>query len=129
MTAGGAEPALVGEDGRKGADRFPVLPQRSQDELVVGAVSEQVGGERPAAVRGENQEDDEEAAADRDLVALEPQPHLLPVATRTNGVGLAELTVRFDRNGSRQPGGGGHELGFVLSCHRRKSEYTQPNAG
>ena len=52
----------------------------------------------------EEQEDDEEAAADRDLVAPEPPPDLLPVATGANGLGALAERRRLDLDDAVEPG-------------------------
>src|SRR5436190_5200462 len=71
---------------------------------VVRAVPEEVGSDRTARDRGEDQQDDEDAAADRHLVAPEAPPDLLPVSTGANLFDLAELTVRLDRDRRRKSG-------------------------
>ena len=60
---------------------------------LVGPVAEEVLGDRAADRRNQNQEDDEDAAADRDLVAPEAPPDLLPVTAGLNRFDFAELPV------------------------------------
>src|SRR5262249_53808148 len=79
-------------------------------ELVVRPVSEEVGGERGADEADERDQDDDDAAADRELVATEADPHALPVATRADRSLDAELTVRLRRDGRRKPCAGRNEL-------------------
>ena len=51
----------------------------------------------------EDQEDDEDAARDRNAVAAEADPDLLPVASRADRLGaLAELRPGLDGDGSRE---------------------------
>ena len=64
------------------------------DEDVVRAVTEDAGGERRAHEGKQEQEDDEDPAADRQAIASQPEPDLLPVTAGANG--LAELRPRLD---------------------------------
>jgi hypothetical protein len=66
-------------------------------------VTQEVGRNRAARGRDENEEDDEAAADDRNLVAAEAAPDLLPVAAGANRFDLAELTVRFDPSPAWEP--------------------------
>ena len=67
-------------------------------------MAEEVRRDRRAAEAHEEQEDDEEAAADRDLVAPEPPPDLLPVATGAYRLrAFAELR-RLDLDDAVEPG-------------------------
>jgi len=91
---------------------------------VVDSVAEEGRGNRPASDRDGNQQDDEDAAADRDLVAAEPAPDLLPVAAGPDGFELAELAVRLDRDRRRKSGLGADELVLLLSRRHRLSEYS-----
>jgi hypothetical protein len=51
--------------------------------------------ERRAGERDDEQEDDEDAARDRDLVAREPPPDLLPAAASLD-LGLTEMAARLE---------------------------------
>jgi hypothetical protein len=73
--------------------------------VVVRPMPEEVGRDRAACDRDEDEENDEAAADDRDLVAAEAAPDLLPVAAGANRFDLAELTVRFDRDRRRESTG------------------------
>ena len=59
--------------------------------------------------------DDEDPTRDCDLVALEAEPDLLPVAAGLDRLDLAELAVRLERDRRREPGAGGHQIGLLLS--------------
>ena len=65
-------------DVRQRPDRLRVLHALGED--VVRAVPEQLGCDPRAQEGDEDQEDDEDAAGDRELVALEADPDELPVA-------------------------------------------------
>jgi len=67
------------------------------------AVSEIVRRDRAAEDRQEDQEDDEDAAADRDLVVAEAAPDLLPVPARANDIDLSELAPGLDGDRRREP--------------------------
>jgi hypothetical protein len=88
---------------RERADREvqdAVLPGLLVD--VVGPVAEVTLCDRPTDDRDQDQEDDEDRASDRDLVAPEPSPDLLPVAASANRLlesAFAKLAVRLDGNG------------------------------
>src|SRR5205823_6370928 len=99
---------------RPRADREERVRVDAAGELVVRPVSEQAGGDRSADERPQEEEHDEDAAAERDLVALEPQPHLLPVASRAYRLELTERGARFDRDGGGKTGARGEDLRGVL---------------
>src|SRR4029077_4113361 len=78
-------------------------------ELVVRAVAQDVGDDRRAHEPDQDDEEDVEAAGDRELVAPEPEAYGFPVATGANRL-RAELAVRLRRDGRRKACAGGNEL-------------------
>ena len=55
---------------------------------------------------------------DRDAVALEPEPDLLPVAASLDRLDvLAELAVSLDRDRGGEAGAGGEEIAVVRGGH------------
>src|SRR5262249_21761315 len=92
-------------------------------ELVVRPVTEEVRGDRRTDKSHEDEEDDEDAAADRKLVALEPEEDAFPVAASANR-GLAELAVGLRRDGRRKPCAGRDELWTFGSGHGFKKSIT-----
>src|SRR6185312_15162041 len=75
--------ARVGLGGHLGErpDREHRLRIEPAGELVVRPVAEEVGRDRSADEPDQDDERDVDAAGDRELVAAEPDPHALPVAT------------------------------------------------
>jgi hypothetical protein len=60
-----------------------------------------------AAECDRDQEDDEDAARDRDLVAAEAAPDELPVASGLDLFDLAEVRAALDADGRAEAGAGG----------------------
>jgi hypothetical protein len=76
----------------------------AREEDVVRPVAEEVSGNRPTDRRNENQEDDEEAARHRDLVAPQADPDLLPVALCAYRLGaFTEPGPGLDADRCREP--------------------------
>jgi len=98
------------------ADRLAGRRQRRVEE-VVRPVTEEVACDRRADERQQEQQDDRDAAADRDLVALEAPPDLLPVATRLD-LELAELDAGLERDGTCEPGLAPEDFVFGLAHGR-----------
>ena len=66
----------------------------------------------------EQEDDDEDAARDRDAVPLQPEPDLLPVAAGLDRLDvLAELAVGLDRDRGGEAGAGGEEIAVVRRGH------------
>src|SRR5206468_11713955 len=92
-------------DVRQGPDR------QAQDAVaprilveVVDAVAEAVRGDRPTGDGDDDKQDQEDPAADRDLVAPEAAPDLLPVPAGADLFRLAQLAVCLYGDGRRKPG-------------------------
>src|SRR5206468_6418319 len=89
------------------------------EEQVVRPVPEQCRSERSAEGRNEDQKDDEDPARNRDLVATEAKPDLLPVASRLDLDELAELGAGLGRHGGGEADAGAvNLLSFRGICHR-----------
>ena len=86
-------------------------------EDVVRPVAEPLLGERRAGEGRDEEEDDEEAARDRDLVAAEPAPDLLPVAASLDVGDLAELAAGLERDLGGETCAGRENFASVLLRH------------
>jgi hypothetical protein len=71
---------------------------------VVDAVAEEVRRDRPTGDGDDDEQDQEDPAADRDLVAPEAPPDLLPVPAGADLFRLAQLAVCLYGDGRRKPG-------------------------
>ena len=67
-------------------------------------MAEEVRRDRRAGERDEDEQDDEDAARDRDLVALEADPDELPVAPSADVFELAQLDAALGRRNGSQAG-------------------------
>src|SRR4051794_39585200 len=82
-------------------------------------------GERRADEGGKLEQDDEDAAPDRDLVALEADPDLLPVSAGLDGLDLAELRAGLCGDGAGEALGCPDHVGFVVGLrHEKVLEHT-----
>src|SRR6266567_5428895 len=99
------------------------MAARVQVDLV-RPVAEEVLGDRPADRGRQDEQDDEDAAADRDLVASEAPPDLLPVPAGANRLDFAELPVRLDRDRRRETGLRADEIALFLLGRHRSPQYS-----
>ena len=83
-------------------------------EDVVRAVADEVLRDRRADEGDPDQEDDEDAARDRDLVAAEAAPDELPVASGLYRFDLAEVGAALDADGRAEAGTGVDENFFCF---------------
>jgi hypothetical protein len=86
-------------------------------EDVVRAVADVVLRDWRAAECDRDQEDDEDAARDRDLVAAEAAPDELPVASGLYLFDLAEVRAALDADGRAEAGAGVDENFILLLSH------------
>ena len=84
-------------------------------------MADDVPRDRRAAEGDEEEQDDEDPARDRDLVAAEAAPHELPVASGANLLGFAEPGTALDGNCRAETGAAGRNDDFVfLLSHSEK---------
>ena len=102
-------------DVRERADGLALRVHRRIEE-VVRAVAEQRLRDRRADEGSQDEQDDRDAAADRDLVALEAAPDLLPVPTRLD-LDLAELDPGLERDRAGHACACAEDFLFGSLCH------------
>ena len=84
-------------------------------------MADEVLGDRRADEGDQDQQDDEDPARDRDLVAPEAPPDELPVAAGAYRFGFAELRPALDGDCSAEAGAAGNQDFFFLLGHVREA--------